>query len=109
MDRGTRPPRSVPHGEYQLDQRGHLTPAERADARSSALGSSANRRLSSPGLRRPLGSGAMTFSGRDALHARRVALGWWYEHRQVHGLIVKEFFARCRQSADGRTISYYAR
>ncbi len=51
----------------------------------------------------------MTFSGRDALHARRVALGWWYEHRQAHGLIVKEFFARCRQSADGRTISFYAR
>ncbi len=51
----------------------------------------------------------MTFLGRDALHARRVALGWWYEHRDHHGLVVKDFFARCRQSADGRTISFSAR
>jgi len=40
---------------------------------------------------------------------RLVALGWWYAHRAAHGLFVKDFFARCRQSADGRTISFYAR
>jgi hypothetical protein len=54
-------------------------------------------------------SSPMTFSGRDAGHVRRVALGWWYQHRTEHGLYVKDFFARCRMSADGRTISYYAR
>ena len=55
------------------------------------------------------GTTAKTFMGRDSLHARRVALGWWYQHREDHGLAVRDFFARCRQSADGRTISFYAR
>jgi hypothetical protein len=58
---------------------------------------------------RPVPSSApLTFSGRDADHVRRVALGWWYQHRSEHGLYVKDFFSRCRMSADGRTISYYA-
>jgi hypothetical protein len=59
--------------------------------------------------RRGRSTPALTFSGRDAGHVRRVALGWWYDHRTEHGLFVRDFFARCRLSADGRTISYYAR
>jgi hypothetical protein len=51
----------------------------------------------------------LTFSGRDALHVRRLALGWWYAHRDAHGLVANDFFARCRLSADGRTISFHAR
>jgi hypothetical protein len=50
-----------------------------------------------------------TFSGRDSLHVRRLALAWWYQHRERHGLVVKDFLSRCRMSKDGRTISYYAR
>lgn len=53
--------------------------------------------------------GPLTFIGRDSQHVRRVALGWWYQHRESHGLVVKEFLARCRMSADGRTISYASR
>jgi hypothetical protein len=51
----------------------------------------------------------MTFVGRDAMHARRVALNWWYQHREMHGLVAHAFFARCRQSFDGRTIWFSAR
>ena len=93
MDGGPGPLGSVPHGEYQVDRRGPLAPApQRVQADRAADG-----------------TGPLTFSGRDARHVRRVALGWWYTNRARHGLLVKEFFARCRLSADGRTISYAAR
>jgi hypothetical protein len=51
----------------------------------------------------------VTFAGRDRQHVRKLALGWWYQHRAEHGLFMRDFLACCRMSHDGRTISYYAR
>jgi hypothetical protein len=83
----------VPHGEYLLKLAGRLAPTKTAAKVDDAAPPPVARR----------------FAGRDSRHVRRVALGWWFEHRDEHGLIVRDFLARCRMSADGRTISYYER
>jgi len=80
---------------YLLKLRGRSTPAVRAGGeRPSHV---------------PNPTAQVTFAGRDPQHVRKLALGWWYQHRDEHGLFMRDFFARCRMSNDGRTISYYAR
>jgi hypothetical protein len=91
--------RSVSHGEYLLKLKGRLTPAKRAAGTPPTMPSTAKPRV----------QGTLTFSGRDARHVRRLAIGWWYQHRDEHRLLVRDFLARCEMSSDGRTISYYAR
>ena len=91
-DGGPKPRGSVPHGEYSLNRRGQVTPTA----------------WSVPGPETSVVR-ALSFMGRDSRHVRKLALGWWYQHREKHGLVVKDFLARCRMSPDGRTISFYAR
>ncbi len=79
----------MPHGEYLLKIAGRLTPGR-------------------PAPPAPVPTTAVTFAGRDAQHARRLAIGWWYAHRDKHGLFVRDFLARCRMGPDGRSISFYA-
>ena len=61
------------------------------------------------GKEAPLGEYTLNpveFVGRDRVHVRRLAVNWWYSHRQQLGLCLKEFFLRCRLSADQRTIIF---
>ncbi len=46
------------------------------------------------------------FVGRDRVHVRRLAVNWWYTHRQALGLCLKEFFRQCQLSDDQRTITF---
>ncbi len=48
----------------------------------------------------------ISFNGRDRVHVQRLALNWWYTHRQQLGLCLKDFFLRCSLSDDGRTITF---
>jgi hypothetical protein len=48
----------------------------------------------------------MQFSGRDRVHVVRVAVNWWYTHRNQLGLCLKDFFLRCQLSDDQRTITF---
>jgi hypothetical protein len=85
-------PRSVALGEYLLKLAGRLSSKPEPALPETKIPVLARR-----------------FAGRDASHARRVAIGWWFEHRAEHGLFVRDFLARCRMSSDGRTISFYER
>jgi hypothetical protein len=53
-----------------------------------------------------LGEFKVNFSGRDRVHAKRKALDYWYNNRDVLGLSVMDFFRRCRLSPDERTITF---
>lgn len=50
----------------------------------------------------------VSFSGRDRVHATRVALDFWYHHRASLRLSASAFLARCLLSSDERTITFLA-
>ena len=45
--------------------------------------------------------------GRDRTHAKRKALDFWYQNRDRLHLSLRDFFSRCRLSADERTITFH--
>lgn len=47
------------------------------------------------------------FSGYDRADAKRKALNFWYQNRDQLKLTLRDFFLRCRLSADERTITFY--
>jgi hypothetical protein len=49
----------------------------------------------------------LQFSGRDRAHAKRKALDYWYRNHERLRLNLRDFFARCRLSADERTITFH--
>jgi hypothetical protein len=50
----------------------------------------------------------LAFSGKNRAEAKRRALSYWYQHREKLNLSLRDFFARCRLSADERTIIFVA-
>jgi hypothetical protein len=46
------------------------------------------------------------FHGHDRCHAQRLALNWWFEHRDSLGLGLRAFFHQCSVSPDQRTITF---
>ena len=48
----------------------------------------------------------VTFSGRDRTRVKQKALDYWYRNQHMLRMGVREFFARCRLSPDGRAITF---
>ena len=53
-----------------------------------------------------LANSRVTFSGRDRVHVKQKALDYWYANQHMLRMGVREFFARCRLSLDGRAITF---
>lgn len=49
----------------------------------------------------------LQFTGRDRTHSKRKALDFWFQNRDRLGMTLRHFFARCRLSPDGRTITFF--
>jgi hypothetical protein len=53
-----------------------------------------------------LANSRVAFSGRDRTQVKRKALDYWYANQRTLRMGVREFFARCRLSPDGRAITF---
>ena len=53
-----------------------------------------------------LANSRVAFSGRDRTQVKQKALDYWYANRRTLRLSMREFFARCRLSPDGRAITF---
>ncbi len=47
-----------------------------------------------------------TFSSRSRVGVKREVLSYWHRHRDVLGLTLKDFLARCRISNDETTVIF---
>lgn len=53
-----------------------------------------------------LGEYQVNFNARDRVRAKRKALDYWYNNRELLRLSMRDFFSRCRLSQDERTITF---